>query len=62
MFGMCCVLPVAGRVEHESFLSRYVYACHRRNHVAPHANCQADWVEMSSSRANGGSQLSSWIS
>lgn len=19
MFGMCCVLPVAGRVEHESF-------------------------------------------
>lgn len=44
------------------FGCRYVFMCHRRSHVTPHAGCQGGWVEMSSGTANGGSQLSSWIS
>lgn len=36
-------------------------ARHRHRHVAPHAGCQGHWVRRSSGTANGGSQLSSWI-
>lgn len=59
-----CVL-VARRVSSGRafiLLCWYVYVCRRRSHVASHAGCQGGWVERSSGGANGGSQLSSWIS
>lgn len=41
------------------FQRRYRVRVHR--HVAPHAGSQGYWVMMNSGTANGGSQLSSWI-